>query len=188
MINLAYNDYDGARLVSIGTINRIAKGDYQGWQYGAKIAGGYNIDSGKLVFTPTVSLQYSHLDLDGYTETGADSLNLTVNSESFDQVRTSLGARVAYDLKSGIGGIKLELHAAWLYDVVADKQEFTSIYSGGGAAFKTEGASPARHGANVGASITLHSTGNVSLSANYDAEIKDRYISHNGMLTARYSY
>lgn len=188
MINLAYNDYDSARLVSIGTINRTAKGDYQGWQYGAKIAGGYNIGSGPLVFTPMMSLQYSHLDLDGYTETGADSLNLIVNSENFDQVRSSLGARMAHNLKSGVGGIKLELHAAWLYDLVTDKQEFTSAYSGGGAAFKTEGAEPARHGANIGASITLHSTGNVSLSANYDAEIKDRYISHNGMFTARYSY
>ena len=175
------------RKVSVGAL-RTAKGNYKGWQYGAKVAGGYNIKSGKLVFTPTVSLQYSRLDLDGYTETGADAVNLTVDSKSFNQLRSGLGGGVLYNVKTRLGTFVPEVHAAWLYDIVADRQEATSTYTGGGGAFKTEGADPARHGANVGASVALHSTSNYTLSVNYDAEFKDRYISQNGMLSARYDF
>ena len=188
MANVGYNDYDSVRKVSIGTVQRTVRGDYKGWQYGAKVAGGHNIKRGNVVFTPTVSLQYSRLDLDGYTETGANALNLKVDDKSFDQLRSGLGARVAYTVKTGVGTFVPEVHAAYLYNIVADNQEFTSTYTGGGGAFNTEGADPARHGANVGASVALHSTSNITLSANYDAEFKDRFISHNGMLTVRYDF
>ncbi len=188
MANVGYNDYDSVRKVSVGSIQRTAEGDYQGWQYGAKAGGGYNINAGKAVFTLTASLQYFRLDLDGYTETGADSLNLTVDDQSFDRLRSSLGARAAYNVETGVGTFVPEVHAAWLYDIVADKQEVTSTYTGGGGAFNTEGADPARHGANVGAGVALRTTSNVTLSANYDAELKDRYASHSGMLTFSYGF
>ncbi|MCH8998168.1 MAG: autotransporter domain-containing protein [Proteobacteria bacterium] len=188
MANVAYNNYDSVRKVTVGSIQRTAKGDYKGWQYGAKAGGGYNIDAGKAVITLTASLQYSRLDLDGYTETGADSLNLNVDDRSFDRLRSSLGARMAYSVETGVGTFVPEVHAAWLYDLVADKQEVTSTYTGGGGAFNTEGADPARHGANVGASVALHATSNVTLSANYDAEFKDRYASHSGTLTVGYHF
>ena len=119
---------------------------------------------------------------------GANAVNLTVNDKSFDQLRSGLGAGVAYNVKTGVGTFVPEVHAAYLYDIVADKQEVTSAYTGGGGAFNTEGGDPAKHGANLGASVALHSTSNLTLSANYDAEIKDRYISHNGTLTARYDF
>jgi outer membrane autotransporter protein len=188
MANAAYNDYDSLRKVSIGSIQRTAKGDYNGSQYGAKVAGGLNFKRGEFVYTPAVSLNYSRLDLDGYTETGADSLNLIVNDQSFDQLRSSLGVMTAYNVKIGRGNFVAEIHAAWLYDIVADKQATTASYAGGGSAFKTEGADPARHGANVGVSVALHSASNITLTANYDAEFKDRFISHNGMLTARLDF
>lgn len=188
MANGAFNQYDSARAVSVGTINRTATGDYDGWQAGLKVAGGYKVSTGNILFTPILSLQYSHLALDGYTETGANSLNLTVDDQNFDLLRSGLGAKVAYSIRTGVGTVIPELRAAWLYDIVTDNQEVTSTYSGGGGSFTTDGADPARHGASIGASISLQSSSNITLSADYDAEIKDRYVSHNGMLTARYDF
>ncbi len=53
-------------------------------------------------------------------------------------------------VESDIGTLVLEVHAAWLYDIVTDTQEITSTYTGAGGAFKTNGVDPARHRANLG--------------------------------------
>ena len=41
--------------------------------------------------TPLASLQYTHMNLDSYTETGAAPLNLSVNSQSYDFLESALG-------------------------------------------------------------------------------------------------
>jgi len=45
--------------------------------------------------TPFASLQYTHVSLDGYTETGAGDINLRVRSQSYDFAESGLGIQLA---------------------------------------------------------------------------------------------
>jgi len=103
---------------------------------------------------------------------------------SIGTMASGAGGRV----ESDIGNLVPEVHAAWLYDIVTDTQEITSTYTGAGGAFKTNGVDLARHGANLGASVALRTISNITLSANYDAEFREEYSSHSGMLTINYSF
>jgi len=181
----AWNEYDGSRDIRFGTINRTATADYSGQQYNALIDGGYTIKAGPWDITPVASLNYIHLDIEDYTEEGANSLNLNVSDQDYDLLQSGLGVKLAYPLFWDAGTFVPEVHAKWLYDFIGDEMQTSSIFTGGGPAFTTTGAEPEQHSLNAGASITFYSKGNVSVSANYDAEIKDDFTSHSGFGTVR---
>jgi len=75
------------------SINRIAKAEYDGQQYTAYGEAGYYIPAGNINLTPLASLQYTRLHLDGYTETGADALNLKLINKTMTCWKWDLGLR-----------------------------------------------------------------------------------------------
>lgn len=189
--SVARNGYKTNRQVSVGSINRTARGDFSAMQYSAKVGGGYDFAmGGGWTATPTASIQVTRLSLGSYTETGADSLNLSVSSQTYNQVRSGLGMKGTYALDAGSdgGALTTSLHATWLYDVKSVRQETTSSYTGGGASFITQAAVPARNAANLGASLNYYLGTGLSVAATYDAEVKDQYLSHAATATARVEF
>ena len=132
MVNVGFNDADGVRKIVIDTLRRTAKSDYWSQQYTGKVSGGYDFKRGNVTVTPTASLQYTHLDVDGYTETGANDLNLIVESQDYNVLQTGLGGKVAYNIETKKGTLVPELSAVWLYDFIGDKQQSTSTFNAGG--------------------------------------------------------
>lgn len=63
----------------------------------------------------------------------------------------------------------------------------TAVFVFGGTSFRSEGASPAAHSAALGLGLT-YAIGPYSISANYDAELKDRYVGQAGLLKARMEF
>jgi uncharacterized protein with beta-barrel porin domain len=80
------------------------------------------------------------------------------------------------------------MHGRWLYDWVGDKQSMTSNFAGGGAAFNTEGFTPAQSAWNFGSKLTLMTQKDVSLELDYDLLFKEDYYEHYGSLNVRYSF
>jgi len=189
--SVARNDNETNRQINVGSLNRVARGDFKSMQYSAKVGGGYNVDMGDgWTATPTASVQATRISIDGYTETGADALNLAIASQSYNHVQSGLGMKGTYTQDSGSNGETLTVsgHATWLYDVKSVRQETTSSYTGGGASFITQAANPARNAANVGASASYDLGTGVSVAASYDAEVKDQYLSHAATATARVKF
>lgn len=65
-------------------------------------------------FTPFVAARYSHVDQDGFTETGVMSARI----EDFDgdQFHTKLGAALGYDFQMGNGTVTPSLSVAWRHE------------------------------------------------------------------------
>jgi outer membrane autotransporter protein len=93
--SFAYNMYEGKRNVTVGAINRTAKAEYDGQQYTVYGEAGYHIPAGNIDLIPLASLQYTRLHLEGYTEKGADALNLTVDKQDYDLLEMGLGLKIA---------------------------------------------------------------------------------------------
>lgn len=187
MVSVGFNDYEGTRTVSgVGT----ASADYDGMQYGAKVEVGRNYaELYGATITPVAGLQYSMLDIDEYTETGAGGANLKVDTETSHALIARVGAKARWNLEGPAGlSYMPELRAGLSYDLIGDEQESTANFTGGGTSFNTTGSKVAQFGVNLGASVTITEGDGFEVLASYDAEVKDDYNSHSGVLRARWEF
>ncbi|MFH0772145.1 MAG: autotransporter outer membrane beta-barrel domain-containing protein [Candidatus Omnitrophota bacterium] len=188
--SFGWNKYNGKRNINIGsTIKRTTNADYSGRQYGAYIGGGYDIKGySSATLTPLVSLQYSHLNLDSYTETGADALNLSVKKQGYDTLQSGLGVRTEYPIEFKNFTLTSEVHGKWLYDFFGDEVTMTSTFTGGGASFEAKGYKPAQSSFDVGTKLLLAHKQDLSLTAEYDVEVKEDFVGQHGAVTVRYNF
>jgi outer membrane autotransporter protein len=176
--NLGYasNTIDQVRN-DVGTISGLnASSDYDSQQYIAYLEAGRDYAVGSGVLTPNVNAQYQHIEIDGYTETGAGGANLVVGDQDLDVLELGIGAQMKWDVATP-GGNKLvpAIHAGYSYDLIGDDIQTTSTFTGGGASFSTNGADPARSSLNAGASLSLFTQGNMEVTGSYDYEYKEDY-------------
>ena len=188
--SFAYNNYDAQRQVAFGLLNRTAKGDYNGQQYSGYIQGGYKFTGKGIELTPIASFLYSHLRLNGYTESGAGAADLKVDPQDYDIAQTGLGMKVGYplELKKIAAKATPEFKFKWLYDWVGDAQQTTSTFTGGGGSFGTNGFTPAQSSYDFGLKLTVETVNNITLSLSYDLEIKEDYYGHYGYAALRYRF
>jgi outer membrane autotransporter protein len=141
-----------------------------------------------MAITPLASLRYSHLYLDDYTEEGAGSLSLSVDSRNYDMLQSGLGTSLSRSFPWRGSRIIPEFHLKWLYDFIGDRQQVTSTFTGGGASFSTGGYDPPRSSLNGGARLTVMNGNRVTLSLNYDLELKKDFYSHAGYASIRFAF
>ena len=77
-LGYALNLYNLERDINFGGLNRPPTSSTTGNQFNAYAETGYDLKVNPVVLTPALSLSYSQLWLDGFTESGAGALNLTV--------------------------------------------------------------------------------------------------------------
>jgi len=185
-LSFAYNKYNGSRQIDIGADERIADADYDGQQYSVLTDGGYIFDVGDYKLTPVASLQYTRLHVEGYTETNAGSLNLTVKDQDYDMLQSGVGIKLArsFNLEDD-RVVTPEVHGRWLYDFIGDRQETTSTFSGGGGSFATQGFDPVKSSFNVGTKLIMELNEDWSFETNYDFECKEDFTAHTGWANAR---
>ncbi len=187
--SFAWNWYDSWRSIDIGGIHRIAKAEYDGQQYSTYIEGGYKVKLSKsLEVTPLASLQWSHLNLERYSETSAGSLSLNVDRQSYDILQSGLGIKASSQIEYKWGNFIPELHLKWLYDFINDDMVVTSSFNGGGGSFTSKGAKPARHSFNTGGKFSFELKNDISLIAECNVELKDRFVGIYGSGALRYKF
>lgn len=185
----AYNWYESSRDTNIADIiQRRAHSKYEGQQYGAYASCGHKFATKHGEFTPLLSLQWNHLDLNSYTETGADALDLSVQKQSYDQLQSGIGARIASYLQREWGVFTPELHAKWLYNIINKAMATTSNFTGGGASFATNGATPAPNGLNLGGQLIFDFNNDFSIYVIGDTEFRDQFFGAYGSVTLRYEF
>lgn len=188
LLSYAYNRYDASRHIAFGTTNRTAKSHYDGQQYSGYLEGGYTMKHQGFHITPIASVQYMRLHLGDYAESGADSLNLAVETQRYQMFQTGLGAKLAYPIRHKDTQILPELHARWLYDFVGDPQQATASFTSGGASFAAQGIDPPKSSYQIGAKISLMTAGNFTFALNYDFDFKQDFYRHSGYVSLRYVF
>ncbi|MFM8733421.1 MAG: autotransporter outer membrane beta-barrel domain-containing protein, partial [Phycisphaerales bacterium] len=97
-----YDTIDRTRRVSIPAIQRTATSSNDAWTLSVGGEAGLNLDLGGRTFLqPYAGLAWGQYWGGGYTETGAQSLNMTVQSQSANEFQPSVGARVMRAMQSG---------------------------------------------------------------------------------------
>lgn len=167
----AMNDYRSRRVITFGGLDREAKAKFSGSQLSGNLTVGYEMPLGKrLRVTPSNNINFLKVKQDGYTEDGADALNLDIESVSFDLVRGTSKLALGYGIPLGDGELWLEMRGAYIYrlagdQVIGTKGQFVAT----GAAFYLESKSSLDSGWRAGASAN-YIGGRTALGVNYDRE------------------
>jgi outer membrane autotransporter protein len=131
-----YTGFQARRSIEFGTIDRTARANPNSGQFSAALKLGKDFEIGKFTHGPIVGAQYTYAGIGGFTETGADSLNLALGQQNANSFRTNLGARLAYNWEVG-SNITLipEVRAFWMHEFLNNSRNISSALDGGNGAF-----------------------------------------------------
>jgi uncharacterized protein with beta-barrel porin domain len=189
LIGYARNEINGTRTITAN--NGTADSDYGSNQYMFNIGGGMPIEVAQNHFiTPNAAFQYTLVDNETYTETGAGLLNLRVDQDKVHIALGRFGARYHTSQAMESGTFTPEIRTALLYDFAGDEGQSTSVFNGGGAAFSVQGADIVQLGytAGLGLSYSPTSDQGLTVSANYDWNQKTDFVGHSANFALRYEF
>ena len=162
----SYNSYTQSRNIDFlhQTANSAASGD----EGVLDLDGGYEFHSGNFTYGPTAGVQYVHLTVNGYSESGTDA-NLRVENDQSDSLRSRLGGAVKYDFK-GWGAVMFSPHlnVSWEHEFMDQSRGITSAFTnfnGGSFVVRTQDASDDFALVDAGLDAKLSST--VTLFGDY---------------------
>jgi outer membrane autotransporter protein len=126
----------------------------------------------KTSFTPSFRADYTTIKENGYAETGADALNLTVDGKTTDELILAVDGKVMHAL-SDTSTLTANLGIG--YDTQAEQASMTTAFSGGGAAFTTDGIDPSSTVVRGGLGMVVNSSDAMEFTARYDIEKRSGY-------------
>jgi outer membrane autotransporter protein len=151
---------------------------------------GLPVTKGIATFTPLASLSYVQLDQNAYSESDRNDTGaaLSVNSTKTESFRSGLGAKISVALATTELSPTLEARAVWNHEFGDTNQNITARFDDGTNSFNVNGVSQPRDSANLGLGLNLNSKNGQTLSVNYDAEVRNDYVSHTAGLKARFDF
>ena len=187
-----YNEYDFERTVSAGTISQTATGDSKGYELNSVIGGGYDYQLGDATIVGLItSLRYDRLWVDDYSESGAGSLDLDVDDQDLDSLRSDLGVRVAYSVVA-IDDIIWHwgAQASWQHEFMDTENTVKArLVNGGSASFNTDvNQDISADTLSLGASLSGEISTQLSVGVAYFAEINEDYTSNTLNFSIAYGF
>jgi fibronectin-binding autotransporter adhesin len=180
----AYSDNRMQRVMAIpGLATRIASGQTGANQFLGQIEAGYRmglLEAAQATLTPFVRFQTVAVSQNGFTESGAQSLNLGVVQQNTTSVRTVIGADLGANIPVGMArplGVTIRL--GWAHEYADTSRPMTAAFAGAPAVpFTVYGAQPLRDAAVVGLGLNAQIGASTSIYARYDGEITGRDDTH----------
>lgn len=181
-------DYDNDRYIVFGDYNRMAESGTDGTQKSFTLGGGYNVELGRLIVGPSARFEYHNLDVDGYEETGAGVLSMSVEDMEFKSRTMWFGGQVAMPMELDNGG-SIRPHAS-LHLVKELENSGNSVqtnFTGGTLPFSTplDGRDDEYFRAGLGLDANFTSFGQpMTVSLSYDGTLdNDDYDEHRGSVS-----
>jgi uncharacterized protein with beta-barrel porin domain len=170
-LGYSLNFFNLERNIAFEAINRTAKSSTVGNQFNAYAESGYDLKWNWLVVTPNVSLAYSRLWLNGFSENGAGSLNLKVDPQNAESLQSGVGAKVAAVVKTKAALIVPQIYATWQHEFSNNSRGLDARLSQGSTPLTWQTEKPQRDFAVVGGNVTVGLQKNFTLQVDYNAEV-----------------
>jgi len=167
-----YSDYEVRRTIDFGSIDRTARSNPHGGEFSAMLGTGYDWKAGNFTFGPVASGQYTYVNIDGFTEEGARSLNLKINDQEAHSLRSTLGARVAYSWQINEAvALVPEGRITWQHEFLQDSRDIAAELDGGrGPGFNIATTTPERDAVFAGAGLNLQVGDRWNANVYYNAD------------------
>ena len=181
------HNYNVDRQIEFSDINRTANATPTAGEFDSAVQVGYNMREGGFTFGPQASLQYTYLGVNSFNETGADSLDLNVDSFNSSSMMFTLGAQGAYRIEVDEDFAVIPMaDASWQHECLQNPYGIQSAFATGGPSesFNFQSSAPLRdffYG-GVGVGFAIGQNWQVSVlwnasAANADLASQNVYIS-----------
>ena len=154
-------------------IDRNAASSSTGHDLALHLQGGVNLPVAGWDLTPLARLSYFYHNQDGFSEQGADSLNLTVQGFSAQTLRSQLGLRLGrtFGLPSEVK-LRPEVQVGWAHDFPLDNRVINAGLTVLGGTFAVNGFRGETDSLLLGAGLTAQLTSGVAVTGRYAAELR----------------
>jgi outer membrane autotransporter protein len=190
-VGVGYHDTDAERTVSVGTLSGQASADYDALTAGVGVEVGRAFElTPQTTLTPYAGIEYTHTNREGFTESGAGVMNLSVNDEDHNSLRTTLGFRVSEEITTGSNmRIKPYAYVAYVREHLDTEATMEAGFSGvPSSTFRIEGTDLDRDRAQVGAGISGQVNERLSFNLGYTGEIAGSDDHHGFSATVGYTW
>ncbi|CAO3451272.1 hypothetical protein [Azospirillum argentinense] len=162
---------------------------YSAALYGAYRVGAWFVDAQAMSgarIEPFAGLRFDRVTRDGFSESGAGALGLSVDDTALSTLRTSLGLRTSWRLKAGETALEPELRTRWDHDFlnVAARSGARLL----GASYTVAGVQPGRDAAVLGAGLTAALGERFHAYGSYDADLQRDATAHTLSAGLRYRW
>lgn len=123
-----YTDFDLSRRIVFASIDRTAQGDTHAHEVSVSIGGGYHFSFGGLSLGPIARVEYTHIYIDPFGESGGGGLNLSWHSQEIRSFTTALGAEAMYAISTSWGILQPYVRAEWLHEFANDGRAIRAHY------------------------------------------------------------
>lgn len=166
-------DYSSARSISFGGLNRTASADYYGYSYGGEVIARYGVPESAFggVIAPFGGLRYQNTHTNGFTETGAGGLNLTVSPVNHDQVTTIVGVEHAGSHDTALGMVDHRVSLSWEHDVLATGGSADFALGGSATPFTLQTADMGANTLVIGGGVAMDLAGRGAINLDGKAEV-----------------
>jgi outer membrane autotransporter protein len=183
--DIGHHNTEGTRHIALTSTT--ASSDYNSWSahVGAGLSREYTL-SEKTKLTPTVRFDYTSIRDESYTETGAGALNLSVDSNTTEELVLGLGGKLTHEV-SEAATLTAKLGVG--YDVMDQRDSITAAFAGApSATFVTEGLDSSPWLVNAGVGIVNQVSDSVEFSANYAVDARDDFTNQTASVKVRWMF
>ena len=165
-----FDNYTEDRHVSFGSTSGTAHGAPSGDHVTGNLDGGYDFHVKSLTFGPMAGVEYTHLDVDSYSEDGAGAIasDLNVGKQQADSLRSRLGGHVSYLFQTGKINLTPHLDASWQHEFMDQSTSLSAnLVSFGGSPFTVTTPRPSRDSALIDAGLNADLNRRITVFGDY---------------------
>jgi uncharacterized protein with beta-barrel porin domain len=183
------NLFDLNRQIAFDVINRTARSSTSGNQLNFYGESGYDLKLRSAVVTPMVSLAYSQIWVNGFTEDGAGALNLKVGPQNPSSLQTGVGAKMTVPLKVKSIAVVPQVYASYQHEFSDNARGLDARLSQGSSNFNWTVDRAGRNFAVGGGNLSVGLKKNLNLRLDYNAEVgRKDYTAHNINVGLRWQF
>jgi uncharacterized protein YhjY with autotransporter beta-barrel domain len=180
LVGAGYSGYDSQRATLGGGT---ADSDPNGNQVLANFSGGYDFKLGAWRISPIAGLQYTHIGIDSYNETGGGAFDLDVADENIDSLRSKIGFHIMRNFDWDGITFTPDLRASWYHEYLNGTRNVSENDPDAAALgdFVIQTVQPDQDFAMAGVGLSatpamLHD--DVTFFTNYNAQVGENYVAH----------
>jgi uncharacterized protein with beta-barrel porin domain len=186
-LDINYSDISGRRDINIGTLSKTARASYNslGIHLGTGIGKTYKANKSTSL-TASLRGDITYIKDDSYSESGAGSLNLNIDSKNTKDFEMSTDVKLNKELNNNSS---VSVHLGVGYDFLNDPTATTGSFEGTpNSKFSVTGMKQDPWSVLAGTTYKIKDYNGVELLANYDVEKKTSYMSQSISFKARWAF
>ena len=188
IITYGWQEYENKRNIIIGDILRQAVSNHDSNLFSAYLGGAYHLSKGMWSFAPFANIQYTLIDEDAFSESGAADLNLVINEKTTKAMVSQLGVQASRPFNRRSGYLVPKISLAGIYDFDIDDRAITAGFAGSPDDTFTIGSQDIdQFGVALEAELSRIYDNGFGMSINYSGEFRKSYTSQriSGMIGSR---